>query len=176
MNFSAPCNTPLCHGAPSSIFAARVHTALSTPNVRRLSTVELSVAPNAWKSSLRQSWHIMTRRTGPDCAVVCNIINAHTHTHVVPGNRCSNLLWTQVSIASMWENPTTCYNQILRHARGQRNIIFPVQLTTSRIGNLTRLIHTLLYVMSIHTYIHLNVYKEKLNASKPSELPPSPQC
>ena len=29
-----------------------------------------------------------------------------------------------------------------------------VQLTTSRIGNLTRLIHTLLYVMTIHTYIH----------------------
>ena len=33
--------------------------------------------------------------------------------------------------------------------------IFPFQLTTSRIGNLTRLIHTLLYVMTIHTYIHL---------------------
>ena len=31
--------------------------------------------------------------------------------------------------------------------------IFPVQLTMSRIGNLTRLIHTLLYVMTIHTYI-----------------------
>ena len=32
--------------------------------------------------------------------------------------------------------------------------IFPVQLTTSRIGNLTRLIHTLVisYVMTIHTY------------------------
>ena len=44
-------------------------------------------------------------------------------------------------------------DQILRHARGQGNI-FPVQLTTSRIGNLTRLIHTLLYVMTIHTYIH----------------------
>ena len=43
-------------------------------------------------------------------------------------------------------------DQILRHARGQGNIIFPVQLTTSRIGNLTRLIHTLLYVMTIHTY------------------------
>ena len=40
-------------------------------------------------------------------------------------------------------------DQILRHARGQGNIIFPVQLTTSRIGNLTRLIHTLLYVMTI---------------------------
>ena len=45
-------------------------------------------------------------------------------------------------------------DQILRHARGQGNIISPVQLTTSRIGNLTRLIHTLLYVMTIHTYIH----------------------
>ena len=33
---------------------------------------------------------------------------------------------------------------------GDRGILFfPVQLTTSRIGNLTRLIHTLLYVMTI---------------------------
>ena len=45
-------------------------------------------------------------------------------------------------------------DQILRHARGQGNIIFPVQLTTSRIGNL---IHTLLYVMTIHTYILLTL-------------------
>ena len=45
-------------------------------------------------------------------------------------------------------------DQILRNARGQGDIIFPVQLTTSRIGNLTRLIHTLLYVMTIHTCIH----------------------
>ena len=38
---------------------------------------------------------------------------------------------------------------VSRH--GNRGIfIFPVQLTTSRIGNLTRLIHTLLYVMTIH--------------------------
>ena len=43
-------------------------------------------------------------------------------------------------------------DQILRHARGQENIFFPAQLTTSRIGNLTRLIHTLLYVMTVHTY------------------------
>ena len=40
-------------------------------------------------------------------------------------------------------------DQILRHARGQGSIVFPVQLTTSRIGNLTRLIHSLLYVMTI---------------------------
>ena len=50
-------------------------------------------------------------------------------------------------------------DQILRHARGQENIIFSVQLTTSRIGNLTRLIHTLLYVMTIHTYILMYYYK-----------------
>ena len=45
-------------------------------------------------------------------------------------------------------------DQILWHARRQGNMIFPVQLTTSRIGDLTRLIYTLLYVMTIHTYIH----------------------
>ena len=49
-------------------------------------------------------------------------------------------------------------DQILRHARVQGNISFPVQLTTSRIGNLTRLIHTLLYVMTIHTYIHTYIH------------------
>ena len=49
-------------------------------------------------------------------------------------------------------------DQILRRARGQGNIIFSVQLTTSRIGNLIRFIHSLLYVMTIHTYIHNDIY------------------
>ena len=51
---------------------------------------------------------------------------------------------------------TVSRDQILRHARGQGNIIYPVQLITSRIGNLTHLIHTLIYVMTIqiyHTYM-----------------------
>ena len=26
-------------------------------------------------------WHRMTRMTGPDCAVMCNLINTYTHTH-----------------------------------------------------------------------------------------------
>ena len=41
-------------------------------------------------------------------------------------------------------------------ANGDREkFIFPVQLTTSRIGNLAQLIHTLiLYVMTIHAYIY----------------------
>ena len=25
-------------------------------------------------------WHRMTRMTGPDCVVMCNLINTHTHT------------------------------------------------------------------------------------------------
>ena len=27
----------------------------------------------------------MTRMTGPDCAVMCNLINTHTHTHTHTG-------------------------------------------------------------------------------------------
>ena len=42
-------------------------------------------------------------------------------------------------------------DQILRHERGQGKIfIFPVQLTTSTTGNLTRLIHTLAICVTIH--------------------------
>ena len=46
-------------------------------------------------------------------------------------------------------------DQILRRElrRGKAHI-FPVQLATSRIGNDTRLIHTLLKVLAIHIYIH----------------------
>ena len=29
----------------------------------------------------QREWHRMTRMTGPDCAVMCNLINTHTHTH-----------------------------------------------------------------------------------------------
>ena len=45
---------------------------------------------------------------------------------------------------------------------GDREIfIILVQLTTSKMGNLTRLVHTLLYVMTIqyiHTYIHIYIH------------------
>ena len=47
-------------------------------------------------------------------------------------------------------------DQIPRHARGQGNIIFHVQLTTSKIGNLNRLIHTLLYVTT-NFYRHVSL-------------------
>ena len=43
--------------------------------------------------------------------------------------------------------------KILRHARGQGNIHFPCSADHEQDWQLTRLIHTLLCVMTIHTYI-----------------------
>ena len=45
-------------------------------------------------------------------------------------------------------------HQIIRRERVQGNIRFPVQLTTSRIGELTRLMHTLLFKMALLRTIH----------------------
>ena len=47
--------------------------------------------------------------------------------------------------------PNPSRETIFSVANGDREIlILPVQLTTSSIGNLTRLIYTLLYVMTMH--------------------------
>ena len=40
-------------------------------------------------------------------------------------------------------------DQIIRRELGQEQMISPVQLTTSRIGNYTRLIHTLLKILTV---------------------------
>ena len=64
-------------------------------------------------------------------------------------------------------------DQILRH--GDRGIfIFPVQLTTNRIGNLTLLIHTLLYVMTIHTFIHACTVSNKEDLNQTPLFTPTP--
>ena len=41
-------------------------------------------------------WHRMTRMTGPDCVVMCNLINTHTHTHTLPGTPSTpvNEVWS----------------------------------------------------------------------------------
>ena len=46
--------------------------------------------------------------------------------------------------------------------------MLPVQLTTSRFGNLTRLIHTLLYVMAVHIRISSAVSPPTLPVSHDS--------
>ena len=56
-------------------------------------------------------------------------------------------------------------DQILR--RGQEISIFPVQLTTSRIGNLIRLVLTIAICVTIHTHIHIYI---RLSSGTPSSL------
>ena len=58
-------------------------------------------------------------------------------------------------MSSLTGRPNPCRETKFSGANGDREIfIFPVQLTSSRNGNLTRLIHTLLYkVMAIHTQV-----------------------
>ena len=38
----------------------------------------------------------MTRMTGPDCVVMCNLINTHTHTHTHTRNR-------KIVVDAVWE-------------------------------------------------------------------------
>ena len=52
-------------------------------------------------------------------------------------------------------------DQILRRERGQGNINFPVQLTASRIGNLTRLIRIYSCYMCDHTYYIMHRFLRK---------------
>ena len=36
---------------------------------------------NTYTHTHTHTQHRTTRMTGPDCAVMCNLINTHTHTH-----------------------------------------------------------------------------------------------
>ena len=55
---------------------------------------------------------------------------------------------------------------------GDRGIlIFPVQLTTSRTGNLTRLIHTLLYVMTVHSVTACNRHHPSADSCRTVLIP-----
>ena len=53
----------------------------------------------------------------------------------------------------LWQTPNNFFETKFSGAKRDREtFIFPVQLTTNRIGNLTRLIYTLLYGRTLHTY------------------------
>ena len=77
MNLSAPCSTPACHGIPPSFFAADGQSALSTPNVNRLSSVEPSVAPKTWKSSRRHFSQFCSGHPGPGSSPPASVPNAN---------------------------------------------------------------------------------------------------
>ena len=46
----------------------------------------------------QREWHRMTRMTRPDCAVMCNLINTHTHTVCVLCVFSSHPFWTSSSL------------------------------------------------------------------------------
>ena len=48
------------------------------------SIIDLPLGGSPWEDQCE--WHIMTRMTGPDCAVMCNLINTHTHKHISGGS------------------------------------------------------------------------------------------
>ena len=60
-------------------------------------------------------------------------------------------------------------DQILRRERGQGTVTFPVQLTTSRIDNLTRLILTLA-ICDDHTSIELYTHTSVLDCRQMEPL------
>ena len=49
-----------------------------SPPSRLTEVFVISVIDPPWEDQCE--WHGMTSMTGPDCVVMCNLINAHTHT------------------------------------------------------------------------------------------------
>ena len=49
-------------------------------HIHTLFVTSIIDAPLPWEGQCE--WHRMTEMTGPDCAVMCNLINTHTHTQV----------------------------------------------------------------------------------------------
>ena len=75
----------------------------------------------------------------------------HTHTHTrMTGTDCAVIMCNVI-------NTHTTH----KREQGKIKLIFPVQLTTGRIGNLTRLIHTLA-ICDDHTSMH-NVWKYSMH-------------
>ena len=58
----------------------------------------------------------------------------------------------QLKLANVRKKCTWSDCTMVLRVRGQGKLIFPVQLTTSRIGNHTRLMPSLLKVMTTHTH------------------------
>ena len=60
--------------------------------------VNKSDVQNRWDGNTHSEWHRMTRMTGPDCVVMCNLINTHTHTHT----------HTEIMLYGKLEDTKTC--------------------------------------------------------------------
>ena len=89
----------------------------------------------------------MTRMTGPDRAVMCNLINTHTHTHTetieynastVVSHQIQPEYGEQAGWRGMGRPNPSCETRFSGTNGDWELSIFPFQLTTSRISNLTR--------------------------------------
>ena len=61
----------------------------------------------------------MTRMTGPDCVIMCNLINTHTHTHIhthksICFNK-SHLLAEGTEVALFWRRLQQAVSFHMRH-------------------------------------------------------------
>ena len=66
----------------------------------------------------------MTRVTGPDCAVMCNLINTHAHTHTNIGNGNKDRIAEGGREAKKRKNPqNSCRRQVRNGGNlgGKRN-------------------------------------------------------
>ena len=55
-----------------------IHTYIELHTYLVHTYIQVSLIP-PWEDQCE--WHRMTRMTGPDCAVMCNLINLHTYIH-----------------------------------------------------------------------------------------------
>ena len=67
-------------------------------------------------------------------------------------------------------------DQTLRCERGQGNSVFPVQLTTGRIGNHTRLMPSLLKVITTHNFVSLDKRKTSDTTHQSKNLSKGSPC
>ena len=66
----------------SNLINAHTHTHVHSS--KNFSSIE-RVPPSSRLIIFFGEWHRMTRMTGPDCAVMCNLRNKHTYTHTQTG-------------------------------------------------------------------------------------------
>ena len=102
-------------------------------------------------------WHRMTRMTGPDCVVMCNLINTyiHTtyiHTYIHMCNLINTYIHTYIHTFPPWEDQYEWHRMT--------RMTGPDCAVMCNLLNIHTYIHTYIHTC-IHTYIHtyiINTY------------------
>ena len=110
--------------------------------------------------SIQSVFSLLTPGNKTTNRLKCTFTKSLVHGLLISPDCLRQIVFTFIRTLRALRHKPVSRDQILGLPRGQGNynipcsaiIIFPAQLTTSRMGNLTPLIHTLLYVMTTHTY------------------------